>query len=54
MMNNKRYIFRKMSIGNMRTYQQIVNNLCISGGYVCGYTWISKKTPHKKLLITCG
>lgn len=36
------YSLHRMSIGNVRTYQQIVRNLWISGGYVCGYRLISE------------
>lgn len=33
-----------MSIGNVRTYQQLVYNLWISSVYVCGYDLLSENS----------
>lgn len=43
-----------MSIENVRTYQQLVYNLLISRGKMCGYALFSEYSTAKKLHFTCG
>ncbi|WP_281059803.1 hypothetical protein [Staphylococcus sp. GDX8P66P] len=43
-----------MSIENVRTYQQLVYNLLISRGQMCGYALFSEYSTVEKLHFTCG